>query len=178
MPQRHGSSPRGRGTRIGCPTSVPSGRFIPAWAGNTPIRSIPKRACPVHPRVGGEHSPATRRLRKPGGSSPRGRGTPRFPDQLVATERFIPAWAGNTSGNMTPSTRQPVHPRVGGEHSSRIQVILGNLGSSPRGRGTHRTLHYRTSPHRFIPAWAGNTADRIAAELRQSVHPRVGGEHR
>ncbi len=30
---------------------------------------------------------------------------------------------------------------------------------------------------RFIPAWAGNTAERIAAMEGNAVHPRVGGEH-
>ncbi len=38
----NGSSPRGRGTRTTTKTGFRSGRFIPAWAGNTPrLRSLP-----------------------------------------------------------------------------------------------------------------------------------------
>ena len=55
-----------------------------------------------------------------------------------------------------------VHPRVGGEHSSKA-------------RRNQRGLECR-----FIPAWAGNTIRRAlwrSAVLECSVHPRVGGEH-
>ena len=70
-----------------------------------------------------------------------------------------------------------VHPRVGGEHTLPTGVISRYIGSSPRGRGTPGPGQSAPSPTRFIPAWAGNTADCRIARLCPSVHPRVGGEH-
>ncbi len=51
-------------------------------------------------------------------------------------------------------------------------------GSSPRGRGTLPAIQRAPQSRRFIPAWAGNTERPIRPTCRQSVHPRVGGEHR
>ncbi len=91
--------------------------------------------------------------------------------------RFIPAWAGNTGGQVRWSFCAPVHPRVGGEHASVNPAGISCSGSSPRGRGT-RTGGIRLGGfRRFIPAWAGNT---LRSDIRctvTAVHPRVGGEH-
>ena len=66
---------------------------------------------------------------------------------------------------------------MGGEHRSAATEGSRQTGSSPRGRGT-RDRDGRFPVHgRFIPAWAGNTADGVAEELADKVHPRVGGEH-
>ncbi len=91
-----GSSPRGRGTHhvIGADREII--RFIPAWAGNTRWPSRRRRACAVHPRVGGEHLDSDRLLVRASGSSPRGRGTLRLRNARQSFRRFIPAWAGNT----------------------------------------------------------------------------------
>ena len=51
-----GSSPRGRGTRDAIRPWSCCGRFIPAWAGDTPMPRLHQPARPVHPRVGGGHS--------------------------------------------------------------------------------------------------------------------------
>ena len=91
-----GSSPRLRGTRMTAQPIDFKTRFIPAPAGNTPNNGIPTLLSPVHPRACGEHRPLSSRRDRPGGSSPRLRGT--HPAVLVAhgPERFIPAPAGNT----------------------------------------------------------------------------------
>ena len=94
--QRHGSSPRVRGTRTlpGFPQSL--GRFIPACAGNTLKYTNPSPQAPVHPRVCGEHT-SLRPPRPPlRGSSPRVRGTLILDGEFVIATRFIPACAGNT----------------------------------------------------------------------------------
>ncbi len=66
---------------------------------------------------------------------------------------------------------------MGGEHSTLSAPSSPNTGSSPRGRGTRRHDLGRQGEDRFIPAWAGNTATGIRTAWRQTVHPRVGGEH-
>ena len=111
------------------------------------------------------------------GSSPRGRGTRSRPISGTPTRRFIPAWAGNTAAQRLQETRSSVHPRVGGEHPSLVEVPLDLCGSSPRGRGTLPWSLRRPDPQRFIPAWAGNTYPIPLSKLAVPVHPRVGGEH-
>ena len=152
-------------------------RFIPAWAGNT--RRAARRPLPasVHPRVGGEHLLGGGCGVPAAGSSPRGRGTRSEGSIATVCDRFIPAWAGNTSkvGPIPVSTT--VHPRVGGEHGNRRIRGVGCGGSSPRGRGTQAGQRPGRPPERFIPAWAGNTAQGLPSRCRSPVHPRVGGEH-
>ena len=70
-----------------------------------------------------------------------------------------------------------VHPRVGGEHAFDFRDDLHRVGSSPRGRGTHRRRRICRTWCRFIPAWAGNTAVCRIQSILGPVHPRVGGEH-
>ncbi|MEN9874118.1 MAG: hypothetical protein RL186_1015, partial [Pseudomonadota bacterium] len=72
----------------------------------------------------------------------------------------------------------PVHPRVGGEHATQININAAAHGSSPRGRGTHRRKAHLQAKRRFIPAWAGNTRGRVGGAARMAVHPRVGGEQK
>ena len=175
---RYGSSPRVRGTRRKESKRCAFCRFIPACAGNTYGHSIRHEPCTVHPRVCGEHQwPATTSSRS-SGSSPRVRGTPRWPNFRRPPNRFIPACAGNTSAVCLPAISSAVHPRVCGEHNSRPFPIRKVSGSSPRVRGTRRRRRRRRRRSRFIPACAGNTAAASPCPRRRSVHPRVCGEHR
>ena len=93
----NGSSPRGRGTPVARTTTRCRRRFIPAWAGNTSCGTPGGSAHTVHPRVGGEHAPRRTPFRHRTGSSPRGRGTHSQGAPAAPENRFIPAWAGNTS---------------------------------------------------------------------------------
>ena len=172
-----GSSPRGRGTRRQAVRQQTVGRFIPAWAGNTPLSAAGGIPRPVHPRVGGEHTQPALTYELGIGSSPRGRGTPQIPLVGIDIGRFIPAWAGNTPVQVAAEIRAPVHPRVGGEHAVAIAGDGSGSGSSPRGRGTHRPARSRDPGLRFIPAWAGNTLEWLMRPGVLPVHPRVGGEH-
>ena len=153
-----GSSPRGRGTLWLCDPKLLDERFIPAWAGNT--RSARRRVLcqSVHPRVGGEHIASRFDFRIQFGSSPRGRGTQSAAFRPMARNRFIPAWAGNTSQLASCGSPRSVHPRVGGEHVRFSLNPSFSIGSSPRGRGTRASTGPCAVQERFIPAWAGNTA--------------------
>ena len=172
-----GSSPRVRGTRSARSMGAAKARFIPACAGNTATSSAIAATFSVHPRVCGEHSRASQRIRATGGSSPRVRGTlvdlSRWPDFV----RFIPACAGNTAAGERVVLQQAVHPRVCGEHSRPNIRGNGDAGSSPRVRGTLPCAFDRSTRLRFIPACAGNTVQRVAARASTTVHPRVCGEH-
>ena len=135
---RLGSSPRGRGKRLGKALIVADARLIPAWAGKTYRHGAERSAERAHPRVGGENvmgsCPRTRRV----GSSPRGRGKPR-------------------SAKLLPR-HTLAHPRVGGENAACAAFAKFVAGSSPRGRGKPGPV-YRTSKRpRLIPAWAGKTS--------------------
>ena len=152
-----GSSPRGRGTLM--------------------VVAMLNGVLPVHPRVGGEHATEPSARQTDDGSSPRGRGTQHHPDRKDSERRFIPAWAGNTTGASSPRPIWPVHPRVGGEHVLRVEPDVPLDGSSPRGRGTRDLCSRLGSPRRFIPAWAGNTTLQYSGGSASPVHPRVGGEH-
>ena len=111
------------------------------------------------------------------GSSPRMRGTLDCRAAGRFRVRFIPAYAGNTNAELIATGRQPVHPRVCGEH---IYLNAGNAaqaGSSPRMRGTHLGGDVQHPGHRFIPAYAGNTCLPTTTTIFRAVHPRVCGEH-
>ena len=70
-----------------------------------------------------------------------------------------------------------VHPRVRGEHTLSGFPLRRDGGSSPRSRGTFRTMFRRPSVRRFIPAFAGNIMPGPGPGFRLAVHPRVRGEH-
>ena len=139
-----GSSPRGRGTPEYAELQHRYRRFIPARAGNTPIRSWTPS---LHD-----------------GSSPRGRGTREHRATARFLFRFIPARAGNTHPGRLGCLRTAVHPRAGGEHSSGMNGAPSQSGSSPRGRGTPGSPITRRTRRRFIPARAGNTDSACARD--------------
>ena len=90
--------------------------------------------------------------------------------------RFIPACAGNGPSAPSTSRRRPVHPRVCGERQCLRRRLRPGRGSSPRVRGTGRSVASGVQFMRFIPACAGNGVElRILLGIR-SVHPRVCGE--
>ena len=171
-----GSSPRVRGTVAHSRPRRPLHRFIPACAGNRPVRSLPLPGLSVHPRVCGEQCGGTGDCRRRTGSSPRVRGTdsPALLDWSV--DRFIPACAGNSRAARSGSGRQPVHPRVCGEQTDLRSGRSLITGSSPRVRGTDSPALLDWSVDRFIPACAGNRFQPLIRRSILPVHPRVCGE--
>ena len=125
----------------------------------------------------GEHLKKDENNFKKRGSSPRARGTHRIPGASTLDKRFIPACAGNTSNQMPDLHVVAVHPRVRGEHCQACGIDASRAGSSPRARGTRNKSSEGIMWLRFIPACAGNTAQRSLPTIRSAVHPRVRGEH-
>ena len=110
------------------------------------------------------------------GSSPRTRGT--LLDALDGRRgvRFIPAYTGNSSTEMSGCTPPSVHPRVHGELDAVCPMLSMFVGSSPRTRGTPRADGHRGLPDRFIPAYTGNSRPGSGSGRPTAVHPRVHGE--
>ena len=131
----------------------------------------------VHPRVCGEHLFARSQSSGWRGSSPRLRGTRGRRPCRCLERRFIPAFAGNTARARADPNSVSVHPRVCGEHAAKGKLSSAFPGSSPRLRGTPPARTAVRASLRFIPAFAGNTAQAPCPVDGISVHPRVCGEH-
>ena len=172
-----GSSPRMRGTPVAGAGAVVFAGIIPAYAGNTTKMII--MICTIwdHPRVCGEHVPATAPTTPPTGSSPRMRGTLRRFWRCALADGIIPAYAGNTCGLVPHAFFGKDHPRVCGEHNDNDGESIEDLGSSPRMRGTLWISVSERDGHGIIPAYAGNTVTHLKCVIRVRDHPRVCGEH-
>ncbi len=136
---------------------VVGGRFIPAGAGNTVAANLNSGQGAVHPRWRGEHG--------------------LFVGWAFKGARFIPAGAGNTPERGQDRPRSAVHPRWRGEHAGKRINTLIMTGSSPLARGTRLAPWQLDATGRFIPAGAGNTAQRFGGGRPSAVHPRWRGEH-
>ena len=108
-----GSSPLTRGTHAQDLTACFNQRFIPAYAGNSPMSFTRQCAVPVHPRLRGEL--ATDTVSVTGGSSPLTRGTQQETFGARQRPRFIPAYAGNSRIALENVALPAVHPRLRGE---------------------------------------------------------------
>ena len=71
-----------------------------AWAGNTGLTFTVGISCSAHPRVGGKYCRTGIDPQEGCGSSPRGRGIHQEVSGVVRAERLVPAWAGNTLGDL------------------------------------------------------------------------------
>ena len=172
-----GSSPHARGTRNpGRPRDGRTG-IIPACAGNTddcPAKIVKHQD---HPRMRGEHTIGglLRVLRR--GSSPHARGTLGFGGLDCGTQRIIPACAGNTWIWKALVKLIRDHPRMRGEHTCLILLLVSATGSSPHARGTLFMASRTSAMVGIIPACAGNTWIPTMLKNEEWDHPRMRGEH-
>ena len=173
---RDGSSPHARGTLSAMRGPAAAARLIPACAGNAPFGGSPTGEKAVHPRMRGERTGAARGNVIAGGSSPHARGTPATEPVALRNNRFIPACAGNARGREGAVIGNTVHPRMRGERRCQLRHAQPPPGSSPHARGTHAACRIRPGVRRFIPACAGNAAQRGHAHTARPVHPRMRGE--
>ena len=176
--QRNGLSPLARGTLLSALPRLELRRFIPARAGNTPLKHRPALQFSVYPRSRGEHLRRTLRGKHGSGLSPLARGTHCVAGASAAEVRFIPARAGNTYYAEKTAGELAVYPRSRGEHSDRLPATDCSRGLSPLARGTHRMRLRDLDETRFIPARAGNTLSWTFLKSALTVYPRSRGEHR
>ena len=171
-----GSSPRLRGTAVARLIRAGHRRFIPAPAGNGRAASVRRVGVAVHPRACGERERLRNAQEAIGGSSPRLRGTVHPAGWRIAPRRFIPAPAGNGCRTASARCPTPVHPRACGERAGIRHLTFAVVGSSPRLRGTVRSVVGDRVDNRFIPAPAGNGIGELACGPLCPVHPRACGE--
>ena len=105
------------------------------------------------------------------------RGTPNTTRLVLQRDGIIPAYAGNTRVQDTSVWPRRDHPRVCGEHPHYPSILDICSGSSPRMRGTLRTVSHDGCFGGIIPAYAGNTFSGSVHTVTPEDHPRVCGEH-
>mgnify|MGYP000739254638 CR=1 FL=1 len=172
-----GPSPRARGAVRGSSVSRSGRGTIPACAGSTTGGTPRPRSARDHPRVRGEHQRRAVLAGAEDGPSPRARGARRVGAGWERAVGTIPACAGSTDDHCHYRHRGGDHPRVRGEHISRVIGQQMVLGPSPRARGAPPGGGANPGVLGTIPACAGSTV--ACRELRRQYgdHPRVRGEH-
>ena len=111
------------------------------------------------------------------GSPPHTRGIPEVSSPGRFGLGFTPAYAGNTSPRLAPSTAQQVHPRIRGEYRSWQLQLWNSKGSPPHTRGILKVPLAMLVETGFTPAYAGNTLKHLTGVFSQGVHPRIRGEY-
>ena len=115
-----GSSPHVRGAlqrRTQCHLTT---GIIPACAGSTITSCSICRLSWDHPRMCGEHKQWFYRLQVHRGSSPHVRGAPDYVFAYCRDIGIIPACAGSTERLISHASPEGDHPRMCGEHTSKI----------------------------------------------------------
>ena len=100
------------------------------------------------------------------GSSQLTRGTLELILTRQPSQRFIPAYAGNSRQERPSGAKSTVHPRLRGELPAPIAAVAVMDGSSPLTRGTLTARPAQRRDTWFIPAYAGN-----------SEQQRLNGKH-
>jgi len=172
-----GSSPHTRGALARLRTSLLGCRIIPAYAGSTSVLSVELIKCPDHPRIRGEHAVRTYEGALALGSSPHTRGARGRPRVLRRCPGIIPAYAGSTRKPRCTSKSTTDHPRIRGEHPTRVSSTFRTTGSSPHTRGAHDGGWKSPNIARIIPAYAGSTGGLRRDRGVHGDHPRIRGEH-
>ena len=152
-----------------------SPRIIPAHAGQTRQTLHIECGLEEHPRACGANSRLKNLNPRRLGSSPRMRGKLRHAGGLPASERIIPAHAGQTTIFSFNSARWSDHPRACGANGVWGVFNIRGHGSSPRMRGKPAVIYPRLGARRIIPAHAGQTHGRRYMADRTPDHPRACG---
>ena len=152
--------------------------IIPACAGSTLNTSSPCSFARDHPRMRGEHYCLSSVYIGGIGSSPHARGARRGSRHGAHSAGIIPACAGSTPSGPSHGSWPGDHPRMRGEHDTRMLDWQASEGSSPHARGARTSGSMARSSSRIIPACAGSTTASGREWPTPRDHPRMRGEHR
>ena len=103
------------------------------------------------------------------------RGKPLPESMRPATDRIIPAHAGQTGLRHLNDDGHEDHPRACGANELVAFGVAGDDGSSPRMRGKRSDYARTHDSYRIIPAHAGQTVLLILAIMISPDHPRACG---
>ena len=151
---------------------------IPACAGETVCSISRTSSARVYPRLCGGNVARTAASKHALGLSPlvRGKRNPRMSAQLPIGS--IPACAGETPQNPSPSTTMWVYPRLCGGNTTKPESIYHYVGLSPLVRGKRLKDNRDKFFAGSIPACAGETIDGGPRHKMRWVYPRLcGGNH-
>ena len=115
-----GSSPHVRGAHAVTDCETPPSGIIPACAGSTVGLSVDGDEPWDHPRMCGEHFKCDSYVSDYVGSSPHVRGAPYHRQYRSRASGIIPACAGSTPRMFPCRCVSRDHPRMCGEHTSKI----------------------------------------------------------
>ena len=152
-------------------------RIIPAYAGSTRAPARIPHLIQDHPRIRGEHTLRLLYIQSSLGSSPHTRGAPNAASTTNPYFRIIPAYAGGTPPTWQGCISRLDHPRIRGEHWSRLPTMPRPVGSSPHTRGAPESRGRLARKRGIIPAYAGSTRILGSRPARRPDHPRIRGEH-
>ena len=150
-----GPSPLTRGSPALLRRLAGLARSIPAHAGQ-PIALVEAlTVVPVHPRSRGAALTCVRQRERSPGPSPLTRGSRARESARRASERSIPAHAGQPRAGPATCQRAPVHPRSRGAADPVVATAAPTEGPSPLTRGSRRPVVVPADERGSIPAHAG-----------------------
>ena len=120
IPLSSGSSPHVRGAQVRAVVIDVFIGIIPACAGSTETRNFVRFSNGDHPRMCGEHNEGVEYRTLPPGSSPHVRGAHIWNCGIKRALGIIPACAGSTRDIHVRCQLDRDHPRMCGEHTSKI----------------------------------------------------------
>ena len=127
---KHGSSPLTRGTQQKNCLQGHHLRFIPAYAGNSSISSTSSNGLTVHPRLRGELCLISTGRRLLIGSSPLTRGTRLNQFFNIFSQRFIPAYAGNSLKQGIEHLTNSSKDFLSGKYAKNPETVLNHFKNS------------------------------------------------
>ena len=110
-------------------------RITPAYAGSIYYALQARNARWDHPRIRGEHDYGTLNATAMIGSPPHTRGAWLVYPAFVSCIGITPAYAGSIISPPSRSMPAGDHPRIRGEHRSRLGAASRSRGSPPHTRG-------------------------------------------
>ena len=174
-PVRGGLSPPTRGNQKATRQRIPFSGSIPAHAGEPQAPTRARRGQRVYPRPRGGTSMSKRPTARTQGLSPPTRGNPTANERGEASQRSIPAHAGEPPPRGCSGIREWVYPRPRGGTEA-CSAIGGRLfGLSPPTRGNRDAAGVQQSVARSIPAHAGEPSAGSPRRCAEAVYPRPRG---
>ena len=152
-------------------------RTIPTHVGRTLILAGAVGGLADHPHARGENGVGTGVLGLRPGPSPRTWGERYSPQADFHQTRTIPTHVGRTNhqGKVYASTAD--HPHARGENDVLTQMIVQQLGPSPRTWGEPKGNPSRRWAERTIPTHVGRTPVTITPGPQMTDHPHARGEN-